>query len=215
MPVFALLNLNFSADLDFALAGPVDFRKLVAVGDNAAGGKIRPLDIFHQLLGRNLRVVQAGDLRVDDLAQIVGRRRGRHTDRDALGAVDQEIRDPDRQNRGFLLCLVKIRNEVDDILIQVRQEGVFRDLLQPCFRVTHGRRAVSLDIAEVAVAVHERNLFLEVLRHHHQRVIDGRVAVRMEFTHGIADDTGALAVRFVRMNPQLLHIIERPALDGL
>ena len=63
--------------------------------------------------------------------------------------------------------------------------------------------------------VNQGHPLLEILGHHHQRVVDGAVPVRMIFTHGIAHDTRAFPVGPVIANAQLIHIIERPALHRL
>ena len=63
--------------------------------------------------------------------------------------------------------------------------------------------------------VYERELFLEILRHHDERIIDGAVAVRMIFTHCIADDTRTLTVRPVIADAEFIHVIERTPLHRL
>jgi hypothetical protein len=56
-----------------------------------------------------------------DLAQVVRRDVGGHADRDAVGAVDQEVRDPRRQDRGLLRPAVVVRYEIDGVLVDVPQ----------------------------------------------------------------------------------------------
>jgi hypothetical protein len=59
--------------------------------DGAAGGKIRPLDVLHQLLHGDVRVVDLGADAVDHFAQIVRGHVGGHADGDAGAAVDQQV----------------------------------------------------------------------------------------------------------------------------
>ena len=51
--------------------------------DRAAGREVRALDVLAQVVRGQLRVVDHGDRRVDDLAEVVRRDVGRHPDRDA------------------------------------------------------------------------------------------------------------------------------------
>jgi len=59
--------------------------------DDTAGGKIRALHMFEQGECFEVGVIQHGDQAIAYLAQVVGRDLGRHTHRDAIGAVDQEV----------------------------------------------------------------------------------------------------------------------------
>ena len=81
--------------------------------------------------------------------------------------------------------------------------------------VTHGGGRIAIDGAEVALAVDQRIAQREGLRHAHQRVVDGGVAVGMVDTHGLADDLGALGVLLVVLQAHLAHGVEHAAMDGL
>ena len=131
----------------------------------------------------------------------MGRDAGRHTDGDPFRTVDQQIGKTHRKNLRLLLRLIKIRHKIHNILIQIRQIGLLRHLRKAGLRITHSRRAVTLDRTKVPMTVDQDHTLLEFLRHDHERLIDGAVAVRMVFTHGIAHDTGALAVRPVIAYP--------------
>ena len=212
LTALGFLVLHLAPDLDFAGAGLVDFQQFILVGHNPAGGEIRPLDITHQFSGGDIFIQHIGFHGIYDLPQVMGRRTGSHAHGDALGTVHQEIGNFYRQHCGLFLGLVKVRHEVHHILVQIRKKCLLGDLLKPCLRITHGGGAVPLNIAEVAVAVDERHPLFEILAHDHQGVVDGTVPVRMIFTHGITDDTGALAVRLVIPYAQLMHVVESSAL---
>ena len=145
----------------------------------------------------------------------MGRRTGRHTDSDTLGAVDQKVGEADRQDDRFLFRLVKIRSEIGNILVQVGEKGLFGDLLQTGLRVTHGGRAVPFDIAKIPVPVDQGQSLFKLLGHDHKGVVDGAVPVRVVFTHRVPHDAGAFSVGTVRPDPQLVHVVESTALDGL
>jgi hypothetical protein len=58
--------------------------------------------------------------------------------------------------------------------------------------VAHGGGAVAVAAAEVALAVDQRVALREILRHAHQRVVRGLVAVRVEAAQHVAHHAGAL-----------------------
>ena len=157
-------------------------------------GKSGPGTISHQLVDGDVRVLDERDGRVDDLAQVVGRDVGRHADRDAGGAVDEQVGEARRQDRRLGLLVVVVRLEVDGLLVDVGQQ-LAADLLHPALGVPVGGRRIAVDGAEVALAVDERVAHREVLGQAHQRVVRGRVAVRVELAEDVADDARALDVR--------------------
>ena len=82
-------------------------------------------------------------------------------------------------------------------LVDIPQQ-IGADLAQARFGITHGRRAVAVDRAEVAVALYERIARGEVLRHAHHCVVNRAVAVGMVLAHAVADDTRGLTDRVCR-----------------
>ena len=210
----SLLNHSASPEAHFSHTGLIDLRQLVLVNYYTARREIRSLDIPHQFFIRKIRIFEQGDLRVDDLRQVVRRRVGRHSYSNAFRSIDQEIRDLNREYFRFFLVLVEVWNKINNILIEVRQKGFFRYLLKARLGITHGRRAVSLNIAEISMPVDQGDLFFEILRHDDQRVVDRAVSMGMIFTHCIADYSGALSEGSVRADPELMHIVESPSLYG-
>ena len=114
----------------------------------------------------------------------------------------------------FFQAVVEVEGKADGILFDVAQKFE-RERLQPRFGITHRRGGVAVDRAEVAVPVDERHAHIEILRHAHHRVVHGRVAVRVIFTHAVADDARALFVRLVGRQPHVVHGVQDPALHGL
>ena len=170
-----------------AAAGLVGLADAGAADDRAAGGEIRPRHDLHQLGQRHVRPVDQRDAGVDDLAEIVRRNIGRHADRDAAGAIDQKIGEARRQDRRLPLLAVVIGLEIDGVGIDVLDQRQ-RRARETRFGVAHGRRAVAVHRAEIALPVDQRQAHREGLRHAHQRVVDRGVAVGMVFTHHFADD---------------------------
>src|SRR3546814_20036480 len=58
--------------------------------------------------------------------------------------------------------------------------------------VAHRGSVIAVDVAEIALAVDQREAQREILRQAHQGVIDGLVAVRVELADHVADQPGGL-----------------------
>ena len=153
------------------------------------------------------------DRGVDHFAQVVRRNVRRHADGDALRAVDQQVREPRRQHRGLLELEGVVRFEVDGVLVDAGQHFVGQQRQTTLGVSGGGRRKVGR--AEVAVEVDQRLAQREGLRHAHERVVDRRVAVRVELTHDFTRDSGALHAGTVRPRTHVVHAVEDPAVDRL
>ena len=55
----------------------------------------------------------------------------------------------------------------------------------------------------------------KILRHAHDRIVDGTVAMRVVLTEDFADDARRLLVRFARTHARFLHRIEDAAVHRL
>ena len=172
--------------------------------DDAGRGEVRTRDMLHQVLDAQVRVVDQRNAAVDHLGQVVRRDVGRHADGDAGGAVDQQIRDPGRQDRRFGLLLVVVGDEVDRFLVEIGEQFV-RDLRHAHFGIAHGRRRVAVDRTEVALAVDQHVAQRERLRHAHDRVVDGGIAVRVILTDDVADDARGFLVGLVPVVAKFAH----------
>jgi hypothetical protein len=187
-------------------AGPAD--------DQASGGEVRAGDDLDEIVDAERGVVDQRDAGIDDLAEIVRRDVGRHADGDATGAVGEEVRKPRRQHQRLALGVVVVRLEIDGRLVDVLEQRV-GDLGKPHLGVSHGCRGIAVDRAEIALAVDQGQPHGEVLRHAHQGVIDGLVAVRMVFTDDVADDAGRLPIRLVPLVAVLVHGVENAPVHRL
>ena len=108
----------------------------LASEDDAAGRKIRPRNDVDQFVDGERGIVDQRHAGVDDFAEIVRRDIGRHADRDAAGAVDQQVRELGRQDRRLPILVVVIGLEIDGVLVDVVEQRL-RDLGQPGFGVPH------------------------------------------------------------------------------
>ncbi|MGY4313002.1 hypothetical protein ACVWW1_002305 [Bradyrhizobium sp. JR3.5] len=201
------VDRNLAAHHDRAAAEMVGAANALAAQDDAAGREVRSGNDVDQLVDRERRIIDQRHAGVDDLAEIVRRDVGRHADGDAAGAIDQQVREPGRQNRRLLLRVVVVRLEIDGVHVDVGQNGK-RRLRQPCLGISIGRRRIAVHRAEIALAVDQRHPQREVLRHADHRVVNRLVAMRMIFTDHVADDAGGLDVFLVRRVSLLMHRIE-------
>ena len=80
------------------------------------------------------------------------------------------------------------------------------------FGVTHGRRRIAIHRAEVSLPVDQHETHRKRLRHPHQRVINGGVAMRVIFTDYIADNAGRFFIGFVVIVTQFFHRKKDPAM---
>ena len=196
-----------------AAAGQVGVADALEPDDLAAGGQVRAGDEAHQPVDVGLRVVDEVPERLDDLDQVVRRDVRGHADRDAGGAVHDQVGDRRRQHGRLGLAAVVVGLEVDGVLVD---RGGHRDggRGHPGLGVAHGRGGV-VGRAEVAVAVDERDAHRPRLRHAHHRVVDRGVAVRVQATHDLTDDAGALDVTAVGPQAHVVHRVQDPALHRL
>ncbi len=91
-----------------------------------------------------------------DLAQVVRRDVGGHSDRDADGPVDEQVRDPRREDDGFLGLAVVVVEEVDSVFLDVLQHRHGQRGGEPALGVAHRRGGVVAARTEVALPVDQR-----------------------------------------------------------
>ena len=165
-------------------------------------------------LGGDVLVVHLRANGVDDLAEVVRGDVGGHADGDAGAAVDEEVRERRRENRRLGGRLVIIGGEVDRVLAHVVHERR-TEVRQARLGVTHGRRRIALDAAEIPLAVDEPFAHHPGLGHVNERRIDDRLAVRVVIARGVARDLGAFTVLPAGKKRQIVHRVEDAPLGGL
>ena len=136
-----LLDLGTCTQFHRTAAGPERRDQARTAHDHPAGREVRTLHELHQLVGGGVGVVEQVDGCVDDLTQVVGGDVGRHADSDSLAAVDQQVREPPWQHRGFVAGGIERRCEVDGLLVDPGQH-LHRDVGQSALRVAVGSRWV-------------------------------------------------------------------------
>jgi hypothetical protein len=204
-----------AAYADGAGASLIDFLDLVGgVQDLPAGGEVGAFHPATELRRRQIGIVEELQQRRADLAEVMRRDARRHADGNAGRPVHQEVGNAGRQHDWLGARAIVVRAERDGVLIDLAEKLVAQ-ARQPAFGVAHRRGTVAVERSEVARAVDERRSQRERLRHAHQRLVDRRVAVRMEAAHHVADHLRAFAVLGVRRQVLLPHRVEDAALDRL
>ena len=115
---------------------------------------------------------------------------------------------------GSVSDLVVVRQEIDGFFLDVGEQ-LARDARHAHFGVTHGGRRVAVHRAEVALAVDQQVAHGKRLRHAHQRVVHGVVAVRVVFADDVADDARGFLVGLVPVVSELAHGVQDAAVHGL
>ncbi len=110
---------------------------------------------------------------------------GCHANRNAGRPIRQQIRKRARQHHRLALLAIIGWPEINRVFIDPAEQK-FRHLGQARLRIALGRRIIPINIAEIALAFHQRVARREILRQADQRFIDGDIAVRVEFAHHIA-----------------------------
>ena len=202
------------ANDDAAAAGAVALAHALGAVDDPRGREIRRGHVLDQLIDSDFRIAEKRETGGDDFRQVVRWDVGRHPDRDSRRAVDQQIGQSRRQYRRLALLAVVVGHEVDRFLVDVCQH-LGGDLVQPALGVAIRRRRISVDRAEIALAVDERVAQRKVLHHPHQRFVGGRVAVRVVLPQHVADDPCALHVGAVPDRVCFVHGEEHAAMHRL
>ena len=212
--VFLFDDFGTASQRDFSAASGVSGTDARAAHDDAAGGEIGPFDVLHQARQVDLRVIDEGDHTVDDLAQVMGRNIGSHANRDALTAVDQQVRKAAGQDVGFLFSLIKVGVPIDGILVNIRQHlaGHFG---HAGLSITVSSRGVAVHGTKVALAVNQRITQAEILCQTHHRVIHTGVAVGVVSTQHSTNRIRRLAVRVAGVVAALVHRVQDAAVYGL
>ena len=151
--------------------------------------------------------------RAHHLDEVVRRHVGRHTDRDSRCPVDEQIGKSRRQHLRLCQLVVIVRHEVDHVFVEVFGHG-HRGRGKARFGVARRSRPI-IQGAEIAMPIDQRNTQDEALGKPHHRVVNGRIAVRMQLAHDFAGDAGRLDVPAVGAQPHLGHLVQDATLNRL
>ena len=201
------LDPRAGAHDDRAAPGGIGVANAAAPENRRGGREVRPRHDLHQFRDGHIGAIDHRDGGVDHLAEIMRRNIGGHADGDAARAIDQKIGKARRKDGRLVFLVVVIGLEVDSAFVDVLEQRE-RGLCEARLGVTHRGGRIVVDRTEIALPVDQHQAHREGLRHAHQRVVNRRVAVRVIFTHHVADDARRLHMRLVGRVAVLVHRIK-------
>ena len=213
-----LLDVDDGAHRDRSATGAVRVLDAAGAEDLRAGREVGAGDALHerfeQLFARGVGVLERPQGTGRDLAEVVRRDVGGHADRDADRAVDEQVREPRRQDDGLLGLAVVVVLEVDGLFLDVAHH-LERERGHLGLGVARGGGALVAGRAEVALTQRQRVAQRPRLDETHEGVVDRGVTVRVVVTHHLADDAGALRERLVGTESAVVHAVDDAAVHRL
>ena len=164
---FAFFDFMPRALHDRALALAIGRACAAGTQDQRAGGEIGGRDDLDQLINGDRGIVDIGEAGGDNFAQIMRRNVGRHADRNAASAVDQQIGEAGREDLRLFAAAVIVWLEIDGILVEIIEQRI-GDLVQPRLGIAHRCGRIRVHRAEIALTIDQRHAQRPVLRHARQ-----------------------------------------------
>ena len=183
------------------------FNTLVAI-DKGSRREVRTFDKVEQILACALCVVDVCAASVNNLREVVRCHIGSHTYGDTAGTIYEQQRNTGREYGRLLLCVVEVHGPIDSLLVDIGHNLVC-NLLHTRLGVTHSRRRVAVHRTEVTLALNEWITHSPRLCQTHHCIIHRQVAVWVELTEHISDNTSRLTGWFVVVEVQLRVHIEK------
>ncbi len=131
------LDLGLGTDNHLAATGLVRLLDSAHAHDDAAGREVRSLDVLHQAVGVDVRIVDVGADSVTAFAQIVRSHVSGHTDGDTRRSVKKKKRSLCRQHRRLFLRVVEVKRHIHSVLVDVGK-NIICHLLKLRLGVPHG-----------------------------------------------------------------------------
>ena len=206
-----LLDVGTGPKRDGPASGGVHVGQTV-VDDDATRREIRALHMLHELFdgwfGATFGEHKLNGVRY--LGQIVWRHRRGHTHGNTTSAIHQQIRQQTRKALRLGGVAVVGRRELDGFFVEFTQHG-HCGRGESTFGVpVCGRRLVKA--AEVSLRVDQGDIAGKILPHTDQGVVDSAVAVGVELTDRVADDSGAFTMWSFGADSHVQHGVQDAAL---
>ena len=139
---------------------------------------------------------------------------GCHANRNAARAIDQQIGEGRRQHARFIHAFIVIRLEIHRVFVNTGQQRT-RSRRQARFGVAHRRRRITINRTKIPLPINQRQAHGKGLRHAHQRIINRSIAMRMVFTHHVANHARRFAIGLVSRVAGFLHGKQNAPMDRL
>ncbi|KUG14557.1 hypothetical protein ASZ90_015802 [hydrocarbon metagenome] len=211
-PARRLLDGCHTADYETPLAGGIHVPCTLRAHQDPASREVGGRQDTHQVFHRHTRVVEVYQDGIAGLAQVVRGHLGRHTDRDAIRAVHEQVRDLCREHDRFFERLVVVGDKSNGLLLDILEHGLGIGR-EPDLGVPARGCRVPINGPEVPLALDEHVPVRERLGHLDDRVVDGGIAMGMELPHHLPDHPRALLGRLVARVPHLPHRVQGTTVD--
>ena len=155
LPSANLFEMSLSAERQLALTGGIRRTDTAFAHENAAGGEVRSLHTGHQFVHGAVRIFHQHVNAVNDLAQIMGRDIGCHTDCDTHRAVYQNVRETGGEYFRFFQAVVIVGDKGHRFLVNVCQH----------FQGNLGHSGFGITVSSRRVAVYGTEVTLTVYQH--------------------------------------------------
>ena len=212
--VLFLLDLCLGTNHYTAVAVHIGLVNAGGAVDRSGGGKIRSLDVLHQIGDGAIGILHQVDGTVNDLPQIVRGDIGGHTDSDTHRAVHQQIGETGGEHGRLVTGIIEVAVPVDHILLDiphhfVGQAGHSR------LGITVSGGTVAVDVTEVTLTFDQRIAEGEGLCHTDHSSVHGGITVGMVPTQHVTDSSGRFTESVIMSQFILVHGVEDTALTGL
>ena len=211
---FTVLYLGLSADDDASTSCLVGIADALQAHDVGTCWEVRTFHILHQVVDGEVVVIHVCHTGIDDLAEVVRRDIGGHTDGNTRSAVDQQVRDTCRHHGRFEQGIVEVRGHIDRFLLQVVHHTLAHQA-ESSLGVTHSGRAVTIDTTEVTLLINQGITHSPFLSHTNQGHIYGAVAVGVILTEHLTHDTCTFLIRAAVEIAQFAHAVKDTAVNRL
>ncbi len=157
------LDLCLGADNDLATAGLISILDAAHAHDDATRREVRSLDVLHQAVRVDVRIVNVGADSVTAFSQIVRSHVRGHSDGDTGRSVEQQQRSLCRQHRRLFLRVIKVKHHIHSVLVDVGK-NIICHLLKLRLGVPHGGDWVTIHGAEITLSENHRVTLVPRLR---------------------------------------------------
>ena len=202
-----LFNMGFGTSHNSPASLSVCFDNPVPALNQAPCWEIRSLNLSHQLINGDIRIINHHAQAIYYFPQIVRRNIGCHADGNPIGTIDQKIRDTGWQYYRFLQRTIIVWHKINGILVQI-PEHFHSQFGHTHFSITHSGRRVSVNGAKVTMPIYQQIAGRKILCHTYCGFIYGGITMRMILTKNIADNTSRLLIWFARKHTRFLHRIK-------
>ena len=146
-------HLALGSNVESAFSGGVHVSDAIDAVDGGSGGEVGAFHVLHVFLYRDgwllirPRLEDGVNVQIHStryFREVVRRDASRHTHRNTVAAVEQQIGQSSREHRRLILRVVKVGLEINGVFVDVIQH-VFGNAVKTTFRVPHGSRRIAVN----------------------------------------------------------------------